>query len=118
MYATPSSADYQHPHHPPTSETQFNHQNDQERTDYIIDTFLRNFGDGMRENPKGWRGRFRKMAANEFAFFRGSAVLFYRDLQGTLSQDPWIQNCKKASKMFIHVRKKLFSKKVMLLFLG
>jgi uncharacterized protein (DUF2252 family) len=30
----------------------------------------------MRENPKGWRSRFRKMAENAFAFYCGSAVLF------------------------------------------
>ncbi len=100
------STNYQHPHHPPPPskyQNDFNHENDQERTNYIIDTFITNFGDSMRENPKGWRGRFRKMAADEFAFFRGSAVLFYRDLQRTLSQDSWIKNCEKASHIFIHV---------------
>ncbi|CAF0893011.1 unnamed protein product [Adineta steineri] len=79
-----------------------NLENDEERTNYIIDTFIKNFGEGMRANPKGWRGRCRKMAANEFAFFRGSAVLFYRDLHRTLADDPWLKRCKKASSMFIH----------------
>ncbi|CAF4211513.1 unnamed protein product, partial [Rotaria magnacalcarata] len=74
----PSSyINYQHPHHSHSnSQTKFNHENDQERTNYIIDTFITNFGDSMRENPKGWQGGFRKIAANEFAFFRGSAALF------------------------------------------
>ncbi len=115
MTAPLASTNYQHPHHPPHPNFQndFNHENDQERTNYIIDTFIKNFGDSMRENPKGWRGRFRKMAADEFAFFRGSAVLFYRDLQRTLSHDPWLKNCEKASHIFIHVsyfhhRKKIF----------
>jgi hypothetical protein len=101
---------YHHPHHPsfvatttPNPPTEVNHDNDQERTNYMIDTFIKNFGDAMRENPKGWRGRFRKMAANEFAFYRGSAVLFYRDLHRTLAQDPWLKNCEKASSIFIHV---------------
>jgi len=101
------STNYQHPHHPRrSSNTQedLSHENDQERIDYIIETFIKNFGDGMHENPKGWRSRFRKMAANEFAFYRGSAVLFYRDLYRTLSQDSWVKNCKKASNIFIHVR--------------
>ena len=57
---------------------EYDNGNDQERTDYIIDTFLKNFGNEMRENPKGWRGRFRKMAATPFNFYRGSAILFYR----------------------------------------
>ncbi|CAF3953353.1 unnamed protein product, partial [Adineta steineri] len=74
---------HHHPHHPPSSDNPpnlLNLENDQERTNYIIDTFVKNFGESMRENPKGWRGRFRKMASDEFAFYRGSAVLFYRDL--------------------------------------
>jgi hypothetical protein len=110
MSESPSVAYYHHhshhhhPHHPPSDPpTDLNHNNDQERTNYIIDTFIKNFGDAMRENPKGWRGRFRKMAANDFAFYRGSAVLFYRDLHRTLAQDPWLKNCKKASSIFIHV---------------
>jgi hypothetical protein len=108
MSAPSYSTSSQHPHHPPpvpfyNPQEQSNHENDQERTNYIINTFLKNFGDGMRENPKGWRGRFRKMAADEFAFYRGSAVLFYRDLHRTLSHDPWLKNCPKASSIFIHV---------------
>jgi hypothetical protein len=105
MTAPFASTNYQHPHHPPhpNSQNDFNHENDQERTNYIIDTFIKNFGDSMRENPKGWRGRFRKMAADDFAFYRGSAVLFYRDIHRTLDQDRWVKNCKKASSIFIHV---------------
>ena len=99
---------HSHPHHPsPNAPTELNHNNDQERTNYIIDTFVKNFGDSMRENPKGWRGRFRKMASNDFAFYRGSAVLFYRDLHQTLAQDPWLKNCKKASSIFIHVNTRI-----------
>jgi hypothetical protein len=97
---------HHHPHHPPPSNPQQapNHDNDQERTKYIIDTFIKHFGDSMQENPKGWRGRFRKMVADEFAFYRGSAVLFYRDLRQTLSEDPWLKRNPRASSMFIHVR--------------
>ncbi|CAF0901226.1 unnamed protein product [Adineta steineri] len=96
---------HHHPHHPPSSDNPpnlLNLENDQERTNYIIDTFVKNFGESMRENPKGWRGRFRKMASDEFAFYRGSAVLFYRDLHRTLAEDPWLKHCKKASTIFIH----------------
>ncbi len=83
MNSSPSSSYYhhRHRHRPSHSPKGYYNENDQERTHYIIDTFLRNFSNDMHENPKGWRGRFRKMAANEFAFYRGSAVLFYRDMK-------------------------------------
>jgi hypothetical protein len=111
MSKTSTRKENQHPHHPPSSNSEKqkgpNHDNDQERIKYIIDTFINNFGDSMRENPKGWRGRFRKMAADEFAFYRGSAVLFYRDLKSTVSQDPWLTKKPEAVNTFIHVRKKI-----------
>ncbi len=94
-------------------------ENDQERTGYIIDTFLRNFSNDMQTNPKGWRERFRKMAANEFAFYRGSAVLFYRAMKHDSHHDPWLKNCREASRIFIHVRlKKIFLKNSSLVYLG
>lgn len=73
------------------------------RSDFIIETFLKNFGDEMKENPKGWRERFRKMSTNEFAFYRGSAVLFYRDMNEYLHRDRWLRKCPEASRIFIHV---------------
>lgn len=107
MSAASPANTYEHPHHPPPaaakSSAQMNQNNDQDRTKFILDIFLQSFSDSMRANAKGWRGRFRKMAADEFAFYRGSAVLFYRDLHNTLSQDRWIKNCAKASNIFIHV---------------
>jgi hypothetical protein len=95
---------HHHRHRSPSSHKEYDNGNDQERTDYIIDTFLKNFGNEMRENPKGWRGRFRKMAADEFAFYRGSAVLFYRDMAKHSHHDQWLTNCPEASRIFIHVR--------------
>lgn len=110
MSASAASTVAQHPpHHPPASPAaaqpfkESDHESDQERIDCIVETFLKNFGDSMRANPDGWRGRFRKMAADEFAFFRGSAVLFYRDLYKTLDQDPWLKTSPKAASVFIHV---------------
>ncbi|UJR21599.1 hypothetical protein I4U23_024681 [Adineta vaga] len=86
---------------PVSYQEQYN-ESDQERSEYILETFMKNFGNDMRENPKAWRGRFHKMAANEFAFYRGSAVLFYRDMRHDARHDPWLQNCKEASRIFIH----------------
>ncbi|CAF3951007.1 unnamed protein product, partial [Rotaria sp. Silwood1] len=51
-------------------------QSDEERTQFIIDTFTKFLGDGIRENPAAFRGRFRKMSESAFKFYRGSAVLF------------------------------------------
>ena len=34
----------------------------------------------MAADPDAWRGKFRKMAATPFAFYRGSAALFYADM--------------------------------------
>ena len=76
---------------------------DQTRTKYIIDTFVTNFADEMKANPKGWRGRFRKMASNEFAFYRGSAVLFFADMKHDLQNERWLSHCPEASSIFIHV---------------
>lgn len=51
-----------------------------ERQSFIIDTFVTCFGDLMRADPHAFRGKFRKMAATPFAFYRGSAGLFYADM--------------------------------------
>lgn len=76
-------------------------QTDEQRTKYIIDTFLRFFGDGIRENPTAFRGRFRKMASTAFKFYRGSAVLFYQDLKE--DKDQFIARNNAAGQVFIHV---------------
>jgi hypothetical protein len=76
-------------------------QSDEQRTQFIIDTFSRFFGAGIRENPTAFRGRFRKMAATPFNFYRGSAVLFYQDLK--TDRDQYIARNNAAGHVFIHV---------------
>jgi len=76
-------------------------QSDQQRTQFIIETFSKFFGAGIRENPTAFRGRFRKMAATPFNFYRGSAVLFYQDLK--IDQDQFIARNNAAGQIFIHV---------------
>src|SRR3982750_56421 len=56
---------------------------DQSRADFIIDVLSREFGDLMAQDPTAFRRKFRKMAASPFAFYRGSACVFYADVQGT-----------------------------------
>lgn len=74
----------------------------QERTRVILNTFQQSFEPEIRANPKGWQSRFRKMASNEFSFYRGSAVLFYADMIHDINNDQWIQASKRAANIFIH----------------
>jgi hypothetical protein len=76
-------------------------QSDEQRTRFIMDTFSHFFGAGIRENPTAFRGRFRKMAATPFNFYRGSAVLFYQDLK--VDRDPYIARNNDAGQIFIYV---------------
>ena len=76
-------------------------QTDGQRSQLIIDIIVKYFGDGIRNNPAAFRGRFRKMAATSFNFYRGSALLFYQDLK--VDRDPWVYSHQAAGNMFIHV---------------
>ena len=53
----------------------------------IVDTLVDAFSDLMAASPAGFRTKFRKMAADPFAFYRGSACLFYADVDAL--EDPW-----------------------------
>ncbi|GEL16190.1 DUF2252 domain-containing protein [Pseudonocardia asaccharolytica] len=59
----------------------------EERTARIVDTLVDAFSDLMAVAPAAFRTKFRKMAADPFAFYRGSACLFYADVAGRA--DPW-----------------------------
>ncbi|HSE69174.1 MAG TPA: DUF2252 domain-containing protein [Nocardioidaceae bacterium] len=52
------------------------------RQQQIIDVLEDAFADLMRADPHAFRVKYRKMAADPFAFFRGSACLFYADVTG------------------------------------
>ncbi|WP_183651025.1 DUF2252 domain-containing protein [Prauserella isguenensis] len=60
---------------------------EQDRKAEIIDVFVDAFGDMIKADPDAFRKKFRKMADNPFAFYRGAACLFYRDMAG--ADDPW-----------------------------
>jgi uncharacterized protein (DUF2252 family) len=60
---------------------------DDARTAFIVETLVEAFADLMAADPPAFRTKFRKMAADPFAFYRGSACLFYADLAGR--DDPW-----------------------------
>src|SRR2546423_6917607 len=50
------------------------------RRDYIVDTIVSAHTDLIRADPEAWHGKFRKMAATSFAYYRGSAAVFYADI--------------------------------------
>lgn len=67
-------------------------ESDSERSTRIVDTLVGAFDDLMSANPAAFRTKFRKMAADPFAFYRGSACLFYADVAGSDGRrraDPW-----------------------------
>jgi len=70
----------------------------QARTKHIAEVLENAFTDLMAANPTAFRRKFRKMAADPFAFYRGSAPLFYADLNST--EDAW--NDKRTSRVWIH----------------
>src|SRR5689334_13586464 len=61
---------------------------DSERQKHIVDVLVDAFADLIERDPRAFRGKFRKMAADPFAFYRGSAPLFYSDMARL--DDPWV----------------------------
>ena len=61
---------------------------DRDREPWIIDTLVDAFADLMQADEGAFRMKFRKMAADPFAFYRGSACLFYADLAEM--EDRWV----------------------------
>jgi uncharacterized protein (DUF2252 family) len=61
-----------------------------ERTNQIATSFTDTYPDLISADPDAWRGKFRKMAGSPFAFYRGSAALFYRDLMN--DSDPFLND--------------------------
>jgi uncharacterized protein (DUF2252 family) len=58
-----------------------------DRQQEIVAVLSDAFGDMMSADPSAFRRKFRKMAASPFAFYRGSAALYYSDLDGV--DDPY-----------------------------
>nr|BFE76728.1 DUF2252 domain-containing protein [Actinoplanes digitatis] len=73
---------------------------DQNRADFIIDVLIREFGELMALDPAAFRRKFRKMAASPFAFYRGSASLFYADQAGAYRDDSFLDE--RTSRVWIH----------------
>src|SRR5215204_737014 len=58
-----------------------------ERQKKIVDVLVDAFSELMVADPEAFRQKFRKMAAGPFAFYRGSACLFYADMES--ENDRW-----------------------------
>lgn len=68
------------------------------RTDLIIEVLGDAFAPLMKADPVAFRTKFRKMAADPFAFYRGSACLFYADV--TRLDDPYVND--ECARIWIH----------------
>jgi uncharacterized protein (DUF2252 family) len=73
---------------------------EQPRADFIVDVLTREFGQLMALDPAAFRRKFRKMAASPFAFYRGSASLFYADQTGAYRDDSFLDE--HTSRVWIH----------------
>ncbi|WP_345771045.1 DUF2252 domain-containing protein [Geodermatophilus normandii] len=58
-----------------------------DRSELIVDVLVEAFSELMAADADAFRTKFRKMAADPFAFYRGSACLFYADMAAL--DDPW-----------------------------
>lgn len=65
---------------------------------HVIDPLEAAFADLMRADPAAFRVKYRKMADNPFAFYRGTACLFHHDL-GACEQ-PWADD--RTARVWIH----------------
>jgi uncharacterized protein (DUF2252 family) len=57
------------------------------RTEHIVEVLVDAFEDLIEADPGAFRRKFRKMARDPFAFYRGTACLFYDDVARL--DDPW-----------------------------
>ncbi|GIF65726.1 hypothetical protein Ais01nite_37610 [Asanoa ishikariensis] len=70
------------------------------RATALVDVLTTEFGQLMALDPAAFRRKFRKMAASPFAFYRGSAAVFYADLAGEFADDRFLDE--HTSRVWIH----------------
>jgi uncharacterized protein (DUF2252 family) len=70
------------------------------RSTHLVDVLTTEFGQLMALDPAAFRRKFRKMAASPFAFYRGSAAVFYADLTGEFADDRFLDE--RTSRVWIH----------------
>ena len=69
-----------------------------ERADQIVSVLTDAFAPLMEADPAAFRVKFRKMAADPHAFYRGSACLFYADV--TQQEDPYSDE--RSGRIWVH----------------
>ncbi|MET7384610.1 DUF2252 domain-containing protein [Streptomyces sp. NPDC005385] len=73
---------------------------DEQRGEQILAVFDTAFGELLAADPAAFRVKFRKMAASAFAFYRGTAGLFYHDLEQDKRGGPYLDE--RTSRVWIH----------------
>ncbi len=77
----------------------FSETSDTNRDERMREVLYDAYGTLMERDEGAFRYRFRKMAADPFAFYRGSAPLFYADIAG-LDPPSWVDE--RTSRIWIH----------------
>ncbi|TQK43902.1 uncharacterized protein (DUF2252 family) [Streptomyces sp. SLBN-118] len=72
----------------------------EERGEQILAVFETAFGQLLAADPAAFRVKFRKMAASAFAFYRGTACLFYNDLEREQHGGPFLDD--RTGRVWIH----------------
>ncbi|MEU0129012.1 DUF2252 domain-containing protein [Streptomyces sp. NPDC006289] len=72
----------------------------EQRGEQILAVFDTAFGELLAADPAAFRVKFRKMAGSAFAFYRGSAGLFYADLDREQNAGPYVDE--RTSRVWIH----------------
>ncbi|GGY13388.1 DUF2252 domain-containing protein [Streptomyces tanashiensis] len=71
-----------------------------ERGEHILAVFDTAFGELLAADPAAFRVKFRKMAGSAFAFYRGTASLFYADLERETHGGPYLDE--QTGRVWIH----------------
>ncbi|MFF0753627.1 DUF2252 domain-containing protein [Streptomyces sp. NPDC004267] len=71
-----------------------------ERGEQILAVFDTAFGELLAADPAAFKVKFRKMAGSAFAFYRGTACLFYQDLQREAHGGPFLDE--RTGRVWIH----------------
>ncbi|MFH9073367.1 DUF2252 domain-containing protein [Streptomyces alboflavus] len=71
-----------------------------QRGEEILAVFDTAFGELLAADPAAFRVKFRKMAASAFAFYRGTACLFYHDLGRDQHAGPYVDD--RTGRVWIH----------------
>lgn len=72
----------------------------EQRAARLVEILVAEFGEMMALDPAAFRRKFRKMAASPFAFYRGSAAVFYADLTTDFADDRFLNE--RTSRVWIH----------------